>query len=289
MQQLIYSLAIVFATLGVDLAQLTSPGAEFEQGSVKANTYTNAATGITWAFPHDWTVQDNKVSVLGGDHHVILRLLPSGTESQELVEFNYSMNNSTGNPNPDLATKGWEPSGHSGYYTLGGGIPAHRSDYKSKSEPTHYLTLLDGQHHGNVSIVLIATSASRMDEFVKAVLQMQIQPDWGTPEAPPTAVTPGSPPRRVRVSQGVSQALLEHKVQPTYPERARKQHIEGSVVMLAHISTEGSIMNLFVLTGDPMLAPAAIDAVSQWRYKPYLLQGNAIEVETQIVVNFSLH
>jgi protein TonB len=93
----------------------------------------------------------------------------------------------------------------------------------------------------------------------------------------------------VRVSQGVSQALLEHKVQPTYPETARKQHIEGSVVMLAHISTEGPIKNLFVLMGEPLLAQAAIDAVSQWRYKPYLLQGNAIEVETQIVVNFSLH
>lgn len=59
--------------------------------------------------------------------------------------------------------------------------------------------------------------------------------------------------------------------------------------MLANISTEGSIKNLFVLTGDPLLAQAAIDAVSPWRYKPYLLQGHAIEVETQIVVNFSLH
>jgi TonB-like protein len=86
---------------------------------------------------------------------------------------------------------------------------------------------------------------------VKVALQMRVQPDWGSPEESPRPIVPGSPPRRVRVSEGVSQALLERKVQPTYPKEARGAGIQGSVVMLAHISTEGAIKNLFVISGPP--------------------------------------
>jgi len=89
--------------------------------------------------------------------------------------------------------------------------------------------------------------------------------------------------------QGDLSKRVKTRVQPTYPEAARKAHVQGSVVMLAHISTEGTIKNLFVLSGEPPLTQAALDAVSQWRYKPYLLQENAVEVETQITVNFTLH
>lgn len=56
--------------------------------------------------------------------------------------------------------------------------------------------------------------------------------------------------------------------------------------MLAHISTEGKIKNLFVTSGNPALIQAALDAVSQWQYRPYFLNGEPIEVETEIVVNF---
>jgi protein TonB len=150
------------------------------------------------------------------------------------------------------------------------------------------LTLLNGQHHGNVTVVFLADSPTRIGELLKVALQMRVRPDWGSPEESPLPIMPGSSPRRVRVSEGVSQALLERKVQPTYPTEARRAHIQGSVVMLTHISTEGAIKNLFVISGPPQLTQAALDAVSQWRYKPYLLQGNRVEVETQITVNFVL-
>jgi len=95
-------------------------------------------------------------------------------------------------------------------------------------------------------------------------------------------------PQRVRVSQGVSTGLLIRKVQPNYPPLARQARIQGQVVLQAEISKEGTIQNLQLISGHPMLAPAAIEAVKQWRYKPYLLNGEPVAVETQVVVNFTL-
>jgi protein TonB len=106
--------------------------------------------------------------------------------------------------------------------------------------------------------------------------------------ATPTNVPKVATPTRVRVSQGVSQGLLVHKVNPTYPPLAKSARIQGSVVLQAVIGKDGSIQNLHAISGHPMLTPAAIDAVKQWRYKPYFLNGEPVEVDTQITVNFTL-
>jgi periplasmic protein TonB len=104
----------------------------------------------------------------------------------------------------------------------------------------------------------------------------------------PVAVPKVATPQRVRVSQGVTQGLRVRYVQPTYPPLARQARIQGTVVLQAEISKSGDIENLRLISGHPMLAPAAIEAVKQWRYKPYYLNGEPVEVETQITVNFSL-
>jgi protein TonB len=106
-----------------------------------------------------------------------------------------------------------------------------------------------------------------------------------TPVAVPKAAPP---PQRVRISQGVTQGLIIHKVTPTYPAIARSARISGNVVLQAEISKNGTIENLHVLSGHPMLQAAAIDAVKQWRYKPYILNGEPVEVETTITVTFNL-
>jgi periplasmic protein TonB len=104
----------------------------------------------------------------------------------------------------------------------------------------------------------------------------------------PVAVPKVATPQRVRVSQGVTQGLLIRKIQPAYPPLARQARIQGSVLLQAEISKDGTIQNLRLISGHPMLAPAAIEAVKQWRYKPYILNGEPVEVETQITVNFTL-
>jgi protein TonB len=104
----------------------------------------------------------------------------------------------------------------------------------------------------------------------------------------PMAVPKVATPQRVRVSQGVSQGLLIKKIQPAYPPLARQARIQGQVMLQAEISKDGTIQNLRLISGHPMLAPSAIEAVKQWRYKPYYLNGEPVEVETQITVIFSL-
>lgn len=86
----------------------------------------------------------------------------------------------------------------------------------------------------------------------------------------------------------MSEGDLVRKVLPTYPPLARSARIQGTVLLQATISKVGTIENLQLVSGHPMLAPAAIEAVRQWRYRPYILNNEPVEVETQITVNFSL-
>ncbi len=95
-------------------------------------------------------------------------------------------------------------------------------------------------------------------------------------------------PTRVRVSQRVSQSLLLKKVTPDYPAEARARHVQGDVVIRALVGTNGEVQEADLVSGDPLLAPAALKAVRKWKYKPYLLQGRPVEMETQITVIFSL-
>jgi len=95
-------------------------------------------------------------------------------------------------------------------------------------------------------------------------------------------------PQRIRISQGVTRGLLIHRMEPTYPPLARAARMQGDVVLSAVIDTNGQIQNLQLVSGHPMLVPAALEAVKQWRYKPYLLNGTPVEVETTITVIFTL-
>lgn len=92
----------------------------------------------------------------------------------------------------------------------------------------------------------------------------------------------------VNVSQGVSQGLLIKKTTPSYPVNASRLRIEGLVQLLATISKTGDISTVKVISGDPNLARAAVDAVKQWKYRPYLLDGSPVEMQTQITVSFKL-
>jgi len=92
----------------------------------------------------------------------------------------------------------------------------------------------------------------------------------------------------VTISQGISQGLLVKKTQPAYPASALRMGIQGPVQLLATVSKTGDISAVKILSGDASLARAASDAVKQWKYKPYLLDGSPVEIQTQVTVNFKL-
>ncbi len=104
----------------------------------------------------------------------------------------------------------------------------------------------------------------------------------GTSKAPTPTL------QRLNISQGVSRGLLIKQVQPSYPSSALRMRIEGAVQLVATLAKNGDISEVKVLSGDPQLAQAALTAVKQWKYKPYLLNGEPVEVQTQITVNFKL-
>jgi protein TonB len=95
-----------------------------------------------------------------------------------------------------------------------------------------------------------------------------------------------APPQRIRVSQGVTSGLLVRKIEPEYPAIARQARIQGQVVLEAVIAKDGTVQNLHVVSGHPLLVDAALAAVRRWRYRPYLLNGVPVEVETTVTVTF---
>jgi TonB family protein len=130
------------------------------------------------------------------------------------------------------------------------------------------------------SATCLTSGAVVEDKTAGVIVSSQIagtQPSVGT----------GSP-QRVRISQVVAQGLLVTRVQPTYPPDAREAGIQGTVILKAVISKAGDVDSLQLISGHPTLAPAAMEAVKQWKYKPYLLNGTAVSVETRIRVNFAL-
>lgn len=110
------------------------------------------------------------------------------------------------------------------------------------------------------------------------------------PELPNLGPTTTATPvlQQMVVSQGVSRGLLVKQVQPVYPPTAIQMHVEGAVELMAIIAKTGNISSVKVLSGDKELAHAAIDAVKQWKYKPYLLNGEPVDIQTQITVRFKL-
>ena len=93
-------------------------------------------------------------------------------------------------------------------------------------------------------------------------------------------------PRKVAVSAGAAVGMLKTKIDPVYPAEALKKHVSGTVVLGATISTEGLVESLRVISGPTSLQQAALDAVRQWSYRPYLLNDTPVEVETTVNVVF---
>jgi protein TonB len=144
---------------------------------------------------------------------------------------------------------------------------------------------------GGTAPVLRATSGAPAASEAPAPSMVGIAAT-GAGAPPPNLVAGGSAPKPIlqmlNVSQGVSQGLLFKKVQPTYPKNALLMRVEGAVELMATISRTGDITQVKVLSGNPQLTRAAADAVKQWKYKPYLLNGEPVEIQTQVTVNFKL-
>jgi TonB family protein len=96
------------------------------------------------------------------------------------------------------------------------------------------------------------------------------------------------PPKHLRVSSGVANSLKTHDVQPHYPREAREQGIQGDVLLQATIDTKGNLVDIKIVQGDPILVKASVDAIKKWKYRPFILNGEPVDVDTTIKIQFHL-
>ncbi|MBZ5663811.1 MAG: energy transducer TonB [Acidobacteriia bacterium] len=135
---------------------------------------------------------------------------------------------------------------------------------------------------------IVGRSKEEVEVAVSTLQAITPTPPMTTPQ-PPTAVADGAHvPDQVRISSGVSTGLLVRKVTPEYPPNAKYAHIQGTVVLQAVINKTGDVVDLEIVSGPMELVLSAVNAVRKWKYRPYLLKGNPIAVQTQIVVNYTL-
>ena len=97
-----------------------------------------------------------------------------------------------------------------------------------------------------------------------------------------------TPPTKIRLAPRLAEGNLIHDVVPKYPSEAGRERMQGKVVLIAVIGKDGAVQDLQVKSGMPLLAQAAIEAVKQWRYRPYLLNGEPVEIDTEITINFTM-
>lgn len=107
-------------------------------------------------------------------------------------------------------------------------------------------------------------------------------------QAPAPAASQPDASDAIQVSGGIMAEMLQSRVDPVYPQAAKDAHISGTVVLAAVIDTKGNVENLSVVSGPPELTAAAIDAVKQWTYRVYQLNGQPARVSTTVTVNFHL-
>ncbi len=285
-------LALSFALIACAIAQTAEP----------ASVYRNEALHLTYRAPSTGWIFVGEDKPVGDRMTSLFRMQKEGHAE---IAISVSSENGTGIPGiyvvgPEKLLEAWakevektaDPFGEKPKYPMGiGGKEFARADFKIKGESGKFLSTLCANIAGNIlKVTLVGTKPEDLEEMMGILRSgLRFDPDWAAPDAPPAyPPTAGSHPTRVRISQGVSEALIVKKIRPSYPEDARQAHVKGMVVMRVVIGTDGKIKLLWVLSGDPLLVPSSVNAVHQWEYKPYTLNGQPVEVETQITVDYTL-
>ena len=301
-------LAVVILAFGSAWAQQPNAGSSdtlaYENGSVANNVYTNECFGFSLAVPDGWHLNTQVVGADGKAKHaagvlILLVLEPnkegssgkivltaraasaSGPSQQEFVSQSVHTQVDADREHRQMVKEAY-PVDYSGK-------GFYRADLKQARSGggTLFVAYIYTKFRGNfIGETLMAGSPEELEQSANALQLITFRED--TPNSK-CVMGPGDvAPSRVRVSEGVARSLLIKKVTADYPELAKQARVQGQVVLQARIDKEGNVEDIKLVSGHPMLAPAAIAAVKQWKYKPYLLNGQAVAMETQIVVNFSL-
>jgi TonB family protein len=175
------------------------------------------------------------------------------------------------------------------------GLNAYRADFKPSNSEAQYQSIICTMAKGYlVRWNFLAMSESALDAAVSTVSLITKFSAPSEPTKPPAEsaevaeAAQASSPKRMRVSSGVTAGLLIKRVEPKYPPYAKAAHIQGTVLLHAIIDKEGNVVDLEVVSGPIELVPPTVNAVRLWKYRPYLLKGEPIELDTTVQVNYEM-
>jgi TonB family protein len=315
--------ALVFAQQPSSPAISPSGTLKFENGLIANGIYSNECLGFSFLIPVGWELETQFVDTDGKARHrpdgillLYIHRQPFPGKDVELTAHDASGQGGTARDyvsNVVHTQISLYPEARElirdAFAVDYGGKRFFRADYKQSlhNGGTLYQSFIYTKFRGYfIGETLMAGSPEELNEWANSLQWISFQEDqpnskcvMGEDSPLPVGVIGGvigsaaqpsttGQPLRVRVSQGVGAGLLIKKIPPHYPIDARQAHIQGQVVLTAVISKSGDVEELTLASGHPMLAPSAIAAVKKWKFKPYLVEGQPVEVETQIVVNFSL-
>lgn len=300
---------ILMSTLVYSQQSGTSPEVKlrYETGKIAQGLYSNECLGLSFPLPPAWQLNTKVVGEDGTAQHIAggIALLvlfqqsansgantfalmadEASTQTESAQDFvsNYARLQINAKPSEREFIR--EP-----YAVDYGEGHFFRADFKQlfpSTNATLFVSPILTKFRGYfVGAVVVARSVEEVNQAADLLLHLSFQQDQVDPRCV-MSTHDFSIGQRVRISKDVQKGLLIKKVPPDYPEIARQARVQGSVVMHAVIDKNGNIQDLKLISGHAMLAPAAMKAVKDWKYRPYLLQGQPMEVETEIVVNFSL-
>ena len=312
-------LATAILSCGVALAQPPGPGSSssssgtlrFEDGAIANGVYSNECLGFSYPIPAGWQVNRavtgaGKAKRLSYKSLALLFLQPEkgklpgsrilltarDAAGEKGTAEDFVTNAVSEQLNSPTEHRELVRDTFAVYY---GGKHFFRSDYKgalSDGVPLFFAYVYTEFRGYFIGVTLASGTPEGLDEAADSLHEISFQEDQVNPKCSTGAEGAQEPrevqPTRVRISQGVAAGLIVKKVQPQYPEDAKQAHVQGQVVLRALIDKDGNIEKLDLVSGHPMLAPAALQAVKQWKYKPYLLNGESVRVEADIIVNFTL-
>ncbi|MGP0018703.1 MAG: energy transducer TonB [Candidatus Sulfotelmatobacter sp.] len=296
----------------------------FDRGTIANGTYTNECFGVSLSIPEGWEVSTIPGVASGRALHLPgggLGLLILGRHREKGFGDQITLNANDAGRYPTWTVQSFVSASaqsavstdpqrreliRDAFAVEYGGRQFYRADYKQSlsNGTTLYLAYVYTKFGGYfVGATLSTVSPETLNEAADSLRRISFHRDSPNPSC---VIGPNDGPlmgvvgsvrssssgavgvSRVRVSQGVSQGLLIKRVQPDYPEAARQGHIEGTVVLQTIIDANGNVEEVTVTSGPPLLAPTAVDAVKQWKYKPYTFNGQPVKIETQVVVPFQL-
>jgi len=312
MRRWILFFVIVSAMSAAGLARAQAPDnappstLNFENGVIANGVYSNECFGFSLPIPAGWKINESIVAGGQARHRsdkslILLFLRKEGDPVGRIILSASAPADGTSSAQDFVSGAVHEQIKVSPDHELirdavavdYGGQHFFRADYKGLlggKQPVYFGYVYSKFRGYMIGETVVATSPEGLDEATNSLQAVSFQQEQINPKCvmAPDKPLPKTAAQRVRVSSGVAAVLIVKKVDPKYPEDARQARIQGQVVLQATIDKEGNVAELNLVSGHPLLAPEAIKAVKQWKYKPYLLDGVPMMVETQIIVNFTL-